>query len=45
MQDREFFQGIGNVGKYSRKTLPDGDYFFTITGSIAASGHIYIKRE
>ncbi len=45
MQDKERFYGVGNYGKYNGKTLPAGDYFFTITGSIAASGHIYIKRE
>ncbi len=45
MQDEERFSGVGNTGEYSGRTLPDGDYFFTITGSITESGHIYIKRE
>lgn len=45
MRDRELFYGVGNIGKYKGSTLADGDYFFTITGSIAASGHIYIKRK
>ncbi len=45
MQDKERFCGVGNVGSFAGSELPDGDYFFRITGSEKISGNIYIKRK
>ncbi len=45
MQDAEHFYGVGNVGSFAGTELPDGDYFFSITGSENRSGNIYLKRE
>lgn len=44
MQDQERFSGVGNIGNYRGISLPDGTYFYTITGSIVNSGYIYLKR-
>lgn len=44
MQDQERFSGVGNTGNYRGIALPDGTYFYTITGSIVNSGYIYLKR-